>query len=269
MMKRWSLLWVVCVLALLVTAVSAHEDSAWLTVSAGGTALAYPHSFGPNVNIVHYEGDDPALGQPGGPLPPFTEFQLYEKTDEPVDYLSWNGKGYVTVYHTADFANYPLYQEQVTALQTLLADAPALDSFMVFDSTQPTPNLPFLPVYPAAQVIRAAAQYVQTGSLKGIVYLTVFRQDASPFLNNEFFYTFQGMTADGSTYVSARIPVVVPGVPAELPADFNYDAWVTGIDQYMNDTMVALTAAAADTFAPSLTEAIGVFNSIVVNTAQG
>jgi hypothetical protein len=268
MMKRWSLVIVVMLLAL-ATTVSAQEDSAWSTVSADGVALAYPHSLGPNVNIVHYAGDDPSLGQPGGPLPPYTEFQLYEKTDEPVDYLAWNGKGYVTVYHTADFANYPLYQDQLTALQKLLTDAPALDSFMAYDSNQPMPNLPFLPVYPAAQVIRAAAQYAEIGSLKGIIYLTVFRQDASPFLNNEFYYTFQGVTADGAVYVSARFPVVVPGVPAELPADFDYDAWVTGIDQYMNDTMAALTAADAASFAPSLTELNDVFNSIVVNTAAG
>lgn len=268
MMKRWSLLAVVMLLVLVAT-VSAQEGSAWATVSADGAAVAYPLSLGPNVNIVHYAGDDPALEQPGGPFPPYTEMQLYEKTDEPVDYLAWSGKGYVTVYHTADFANYPGYQEQLTALQTLLAEKPALESYMTYDSALPPPNLPFLPTYPAAQVIRAAVQYVETGSLKGIVYLTVFRQDASPFLNSEFLYTFQGVTADGAVYVSARFPVVVPGVPAELPADFDYDAWVAGIDQYMNDTMAALTAADAGSFAPSLTELDDVFNSIVVNTAAG
>lgn len=267
-MKRLLRAGIVFLLMFAVLVPAAAQDApVILSVSSGEAAFAFPESLGPNVNIFRYAGDDPALEQPGGPQPPYVEFQMYEALDEPVQNLGWNAKGYVTVYNTVDFTAYPGYRGEMNHLQVLLSERPALDAYMRFENTGQSPTLPFAPTYPAVQVIRAQARYVETAAWKGISYLTVYRQDASPFRNNEFIYTLQAVSVDGSAYISARFPVVVPGIAAEIPADFNYDAWLAGIEQYMNDTIAALNAAPAESFSPTLGQLDEVISSIVAGAA--
>jgi hypothetical protein len=263
--KRLAQIITASLLMLSTSAVVLAQDVPTSTIGSGGVSFAFPSSLGPNVNVVQYPGDDPSLEQPGGPLPPSLEFQIYTTTDQPVDTLRWDAQGYVTVYSTADFAEYPFYQDQHDALQSLLQAQTPLEDFLSYNSAQAGPELPFVPVYPAAQVIRAQARYVDTGVLQGVSYLTVYRQDASPFRASEFVYTFQGLSADGSLYVSVRLPVTAPGIPEEYPADFDYEAWGASIDQYMNDTIAMLNAASPADFTPALTTLDDIVSTITLD----
>ena len=47
----------------------------------------------------------------------------------------------------------------------------------------------------------------------------------------------------GQSYVSAVFPLNTDLFPAEIPADFNYDEWFAGYDQYIADSRNALADA--------------------------
>lgn len=250
---------------MLAGAVSAQERPLTHTVTYDDVSFIYPATLGTNLNVMQYAGDSPDLEQPGGPQPPYTQFQIYDTLDMSLEYTA---PGTVVVYDTAYFADYPYYQAQLEALQGILADQPDLSQYMQYPEEGITDVvLPYLPVYAAGQVIRAQAHYVNSDTVQGIAYVTVYRQDASPFVNNEFIYTFQGVTADGSMYISARFPIVVPGIPAEIPQPFDYESFINTIGEYMNDTIAALNTASPDEFTPSLTELDGFISTINVEEA--
>jgi hypothetical protein len=96
---------------------------------------------------------------------------------------------------------------RLTQLRDLLRTRPALAS---------VPELPYLPLPNAAQVLHAAGTYLSFPGASGIRYLTLYRQDFSPYLRREVLYTFQGLTNDGRYYVSFTFPVSPPFLPARL-----------------------------------------------------
>jgi hypothetical protein len=87
--------------------------------------------------------------------------------------------------------------QRAQAMQTLLAQKPAA----------PTEEIPVLPVYNAAQVIRAQVQYLNMQNGAGVRFLAFYAQGLMPVTNKELFYTYQGLTADGAHWVSAILPV--------------------------------------------------------------
>ena len=91
----------------------------------------------------------------------------------------------------------------VASLQTLLR------------SPQEIPDLPFLPLYNAAQVMHTQLQYLDFKSGHGLRYVTEFSQAFMPVNNYDLIYTYQGLTADGKYYVAAVLPVNHPSLPAE------------------------------------------------------
>jgi heat shock protein HslJ len=243
---------VVTLLLLLGAFPALAQDGTNNSVQFNGFGFNFDSALATNVNISQYPGDAPDLQQPGGPEPRYTQFNLY--TQQPAPEATFDAPVSVRVYRIADIAAYPDSIQQVQALQNLVAQRPDLTSYMAVpsDNSASTP-LPFLPVMPAAQAIRARAQYVETPTLKGVSYMTVYRQDVSPFINNEFRYTFQGISNDGLFYVSVIFQVTAPDFPAEIPSDFNYDTFTAGFVDYLTESVGKLNTAAAETFKPSLT----------------
>jgi len=221
------------------------------TVKFNDFSFSLDSSVATNVNITQFPGDAPDLQAPGGPEVAHTQFILYSGFPPPESIF--DSQGGIRVYNTADFGPYEFPFQQLQQLQTLLAERPELAQFMAASEIATDNNLPFMPVMPAGQVIRARAQYVETPSIQGISYVTVYRQDASPFLGNEFVYTFQGISTDGSRYVSAIFPLETVLFPAETPPDFDYDAFITGINDYFTESIATLNEASPDAFSPSLT----------------
>jgi hypothetical protein len=132
---------------------------------------------------------------------------------------------------------------------------------MVVDEGMWDRVLPFMPVFPAAQVMRARARYVDTAAVAGISFVTAYRQDASPFINNEFLYTFQGLSTDGTYYVSAIFRLMTDLFPSELPADFDYEAFAASLMDYFTDSTALLNDATPEAFSPSLTTVDAVIQS--------
>jgi hypothetical protein len=118
------------------------------------------------------------------------------------------------------------------------------------------PALPFLPWINAKQSFCAQPQIIEFQNGSGIRYLSHYAQDPSPVLDQQVFYTFQGLTEDGQFYVSALFPVETGIFPIKPPAcprcgEPDYDPlaeWTTVLSKQLTQ----LNAQADDDFAPSL-----------------
>lgn len=231
------------------------------TASMNGLGVSFPNSFATSAVGVQFPGDPLDEQYPGGPQSAFTDLLFFTTPPAPQSVLEHGGVRQVRV---ADAADYPFVVAEIDELKALLTDRPDLADYMRTADNASEVNLPFLPVFPAAQVIRARAQYVETPALSGIAYVTAYRQDASPLLANEFLYTFQGLTADGETYVSAVFPVTAPDFPTEFPADFDYDAFIKSINEYFADSIASLNAADGEAFVPALSTLDSIIQSITV-----
>jgi heat shock protein HslJ len=237
------------VLALLVTLV-ALPVLAQDTLTFNDFSFTLDPAVAANVNITRFAGDPPDLQAPGGPEVAHTQFILYNAF--PVPESIFDSQGGIRVYNIADFGPYDFPSQRLAQLQTLLAERPDLAQFTV-TTEDDSDELPLMPVMPAGQVIRARPQFVETATVQGISYVTVYRQDASPFLGSEFIYTFQGISTDGAHYVSAIFPLETALFPAETPADFDYDAFIETINDYFAQSVTTLNDASPDAFTPSLT----------------
>jgi heat shock protein HslJ len=227
------------------------QDATTNTVSFNSFSFSFPNTLATNVNIAQVAADDPALEQPGGPNVKHSEFTLFNGAYEPES--GFLGEGIVSIYNSADFAGYELATTEYTNLQNLLAERPDLSSYMVPSDGTNASSLPYLPVVGASQVIRAQAQYIDTDSLQGVSYVTAYRQDVSPFTSNGFLYIFQGLSSDGGYYVSVVIFLDMSLFPAEIPTDFDYDAFSEDYMGYLTETITTLTNATPNDFSPSLT----------------
>ncbi|MEZ4597009.1 MAG: hypothetical protein R3C32_09335 [Chloroflexota bacterium] len=84
--------------------------------------------------------------------------------------------------------------------------------------------------------------------------MTGFRQDIFPFARDDFWYTFQGISADGRWYVAVDWVLRASGFPARIS---NSDAERVGRNgrtwrRYIDRTVATLDAAAPTDFTPSL-----------------
>src|SRR5690606_11743125 len=132
-------------------------------------------SLASNVSIQVFAGDPADLDQPGGPEVAHTEFALYNNAVRAdADLPMIDVVGSIRVYNTANFAGYELASAALQRLQSLLADRPDLALNMVAAEDNSV-DLPFMPVFPGAQILRSQAHYVDTPALANVAYLTAYR----------------------------------------------------------------------------------------------
>ncbi len=254
---------VLFVLVLLMAALPALAQD---TIAFNEFSFTFDSSVATNVNVTRFPGDAPDLQAPGGPEVAHTQFILYNTF--PVPESIFDSQGGIRVYNIADFGPYEFPSQRLEQLQTLLAERPDLAQFMV-TTEDSGDELPFMPVMPASQVVRARAQYVETPAVRGISYVTVYRQDASPFLGSEFIYTFQGLSTDGSRYVSAIFPLNTALFPAETPPDFDAEAFIETINDYFAESIATLNDASPDAFTPALTTLDALVQSFTFTPPSG
>jgi heat shock protein HslJ len=208
------------------------------------------------VNISQPVSDPPDLQQPGGPEVTHTKFALFN--EQPTSENFFFPPGEIRVYRLTDIAGYADVQAQVDQLTALLASRP--------DLAAATDELPYLPIVAASQVVRGQAKYVELGTLTGISYITAYRQDVSPFVGNSFLYTFQGISTDGGSYVTAVFLLNTGLFPAEIPTDFDYNAFSADYENYLAQTVATLNAALPTDFTPSLATLDSMIQSFAITT---
>ena len=138
---------------------------------------------------------------------------------------------------------------------------------------QPLPeNLPFLPAFNAAQMFHSNEQILTFQNGKGIRFLTQYGQAPYPVNNNSLFYTFQGMTDDGTYYVAAVLPINAVFLSADgnpdtpLPADgvpFDWENF-ENMEQHFELVKQKLNVTDSNAFNPTLNNLDVLIQSILI-----
>jgi hypothetical protein len=135
--------------------------------------------------------------------------------------------------------------KKLTGFNKLIVDRPTVSSG----------DLPFLPVWNAAQLMHFQLKYIKFQNGEGIRYLTEFGQDVAPLSNKLLFYTFQGQTSDGAYYISAILPITHAKLPAdngETLSTQDHGKFMENYAAYVVDVQNMLNAEKGDTFNPTL-----------------
>jgi hypothetical protein len=133
------------------------------------------------------------------------------------------------------------------------------------NSQQLGENLPFLPLYNAAQVMFAQVKFMDFQNGQGVRFITQYDQAPYPINNYELIYTYQGLTNDGMYYVAAVFPINLSGLPADQeitgqdPTDF-----INDFPQYLETTIQTINEQAAGNFNPTLTSLDELIKSIEI-----
>jgi hypothetical protein len=154
----------------------------------------------------------------------------------------------------------------IADMQTILANQSA-----------PLPEvLPFLPLFNAGQVFHSNEQFLTFQNGTGLRYLTQFSQAPTPVNNHEMFYTFQGLTNDGTFYIAAILPVnaafLVENAEPETPTpaegiSFDWNNFDT-LPTYYSAVKQKLSAADPNVFTPSLTSLDRMVESLTATGGQ-
>ncbi len=171
------------------------------------------------------------------------------------DYVQFDLEGYVVpdAFHDPVIRVWPVgdYQaisqpaaDMIEKLQLLLANPPAE---VAHDA-----GLPFLPFWMAAQVFNSNVEFLDFQNGSGVRYLTMYAQASYPVDNYNIFYTFQGLTADNSRYISVVLPIKCAWLPdrAQDPAD--WEAFGNEFLTYIEGTVQMLNKLPADNFLPDM-----------------
>ena len=151
----------------------------------------------------------------------------------------------IRIYPIAEYrAISSLASESIDHLQQALIDRPQGGIMS---------GLPFLPLVNAAQVFAANVQYFDFQNSSGVRYLTMFAQAMYPVDNQNFFYTYQGLTNDGQYYISAMLPVIHPELPDDASGMLDdWEAFEANWETYLADIVLWLDEQSAPSFTPNL-----------------
>ncbi|MCI0730188.1 MAG: hypothetical protein L0332_26180, partial [Chloroflexi bacterium] len=153
---------------------------------------------------------------------------------------------------------FPAEWEIVEALERMIAERPAEGYGSQF---------PFLPQPNSSQGFQAQTSYLEFQNGAGVRYITQYAQEPRPV--SIFFYTFQGLTADGQYYVSARLPVSTEALPEISEEEFGQ--LFQDPDQllaYLEENKALLGGLAASDFSPDLAALDAMMASLLVEPEE-
>lgn len=226
------------------------------TVSFGDFSFVLDSELALNVSIRQVP-----VPEPGFPELPHAEIKLHNSyNSEPSLALD---VATIRIYNTADLTNTEFFAAPYEALQTLLSERPDL---IAYEAPNTVNALPFLPFVAAGQVLRARISYTELAGLSGVSYLLVYTEVAEPFTSHSLWYTFQGISEDGSQYLTAVVPLTTTLYSDELPQNFDITTFVENIDSYITENVALLNEAPVDAFSPSLDTLNSLFTSFNFET---
>jgi hypothetical protein len=90
--------------------------------------------------------------------------------------------------------------------------------------------------------------------VSGVEYVTAFSFDVSPFAATDFWYTFQGLSADGAWYVAVDAIIEASMFPDEVTArDARQVSNAARYARYLTESQATLDSADPSAFDPPLT----------------
>jgi hypothetical protein len=167
--------------------------------------------------------------------------------------MNISGEPQIFIYPTRSFKSMSeIAKAEIDALQRLLETRPA----------SPENEIPVLPLINAAQVFHVQLEYLDFQNGGGVRFITHYSQeDVSRVTKDNIFYTFQGLTQDGSYYVAVYFPISTAGLP-DKPVDEDWDAALARLAE----TRAHLDGLPSHEFEPDLEILDNVIQSLVVNT---
>jgi hypothetical protein len=166
--------------------------------------------------------------------------------------------GAIRIYPVREYEEiWPPCKESVDALRILLAERPAGWKR----------EIPFLPWADVAQPFRTHGKYIEFRDGLGIGFVTAYAIEPSPITNRALVYTFQGLTADGETYVSLSFPIAAPILNENEGVD-DWEAFLRGYDAYVEDWSGRLGGLPPDAFTPDLDRIEAMIRSLCTRRSE-
>jgi hypothetical protein len=160
----------------------------------------------------------------------------------------------IFIFPTREYAEIsPLAGERIKALKTVL-DGGALPAGV---------ELPVLPTFNSAQDLRAQLLPLSFQGGSGLRFIARYSQGVAPAVNPAVFYTFQGLTEDGSQYVAAYFPLYVSLLPDKEEVE-DWETFSANYAGYLLETTTALEQLAPAEFTPALTSLDAIIASLHV-----
>jgi hypothetical protein len=199
------------------------------------------------VNITVVPDEDQGDGAPFGAVLPGTAFSFYGPSLQP---RRGGNLGEIRLIPVSSIQQREFEGGRLEALRTLLEELPPLDP----TSDDPPTDLPVLPDVGAAQLVIGKAGYASSDTMAGVVFLAGFGQDIFPFSSDSFWFLFQGLSTDGTTWVSVAIPLTTDLFPETVSDELLAQvATPRGWRRYQSQARATLAEAPPEAFTPSLT----------------
>jgi hypothetical protein len=151
----------------------------------------------------------------------------------------------VYIYPAADYGSMlDFVQQDIDTLKLIIAN----------QSAEGTSELPLLPPQYAQQLFHSNFKHIQFQNGQGIRYVTQYAQAFVPINNHDVFYTFQGISSDGKTYISFILPVTNPLLQADentIPGG-DFTAFSNNFETYLAGIKSQLDASPDDSFTPNV-----------------
>jgi hypothetical protein len=145
--------------------------------------------------------------------------------------------------------------EFVKLNQTAAKKIDALREILRNKPVNPSGELPFLPLWNAAQIAHTRPVYLDFENGSGIRYLTQYGQDITVINNRNLFYTYQGLSRGDRYYVSMIFPVSLEILPADAsspPPGLTWDDLAKRYTEYLADVIAKIDAQYPASFKPDL-----------------
>jgi len=162
----------------------------------------------------------------------------------------------IFIFPTMDYVDSsPLASERIEALRILLDD----------NTLPAVGELPVLPTFNSAQDFRGQEKPLAFQGGRGLRCIARYSQGVAPFVNPGVFYTFQGLTEDGSLYVAVFFPLYVSVLPDQIQVE-DWDAFNQGYLEYMTDIASTIEMLEPGDFEPDLDSLDALIRSISIDT---
>ena len=194
-----------------------------------GVTIAWPEGLATGAGVKA----EPATADAPDAAPPATTFVLDGYADAEAQFPAT-----IKVYALGQGG--PDLTDAVASLTSILAEQPA------------EPKVP-MPATPASRVFTTHVHYVDGAGYRGVRFVTQLAQDIQPINNASLVYAFEGLTADGTRWIQARLPIdahsdaVLPNANID-----DYAGFAQRFDSYLVATTAAVNALAPTDFTPTL-----------------
>jgi hypothetical protein len=245
------------------TAMAASPTPAGASFSSDGVSLVVPADLASGAAAEKIPAADEQTAGPWQAAPAYVRITLqgYALSDKFF-------KPQIMIYPAQEYA--AVSTGAATSIQRL-------DAILQNPATPLTNDvLPRLPFANAEQIIAGAPELISFKNGSGVRVLTEYAQYFAQINNEELFYHFEGLTADGKFYIVTTLPInadfLAPGSDqsSQAPADSvpfpGYDNTDPSVfDNYYKAVVDKLNATAPDGFHPSLSSLDALITSLEVS----